>query len=68
MTAMAPMAQLSGADEVMVRAIVSIDGQARVQPGDLVGTVGPMEVRGGEPVQLLIDQQISAQSSSEAAN
>lgn len=66
--AMAPMAQLSGADEVMVRAIVSIDGQARVQPGDLVGTLGPLKVRGGEPVQLLIDQQIGAETVPETAN
>lgn len=40
--AMSPAAKLSGAREVIVEARVSKSGEARAQPGDLSGQIGPV--------------------------
>ena len=52
-SAMSPVARLSGLSQVMLEARVSKTGSATAMPGDLHGTVGPVDV-GREGVVLEI--------------
>lgn len=58
--AMAPMAKLSTADQVMVKAIVSFSGTAGAKPGDFIGSYGPIKISAdtNEQVDLVIDQVV----------
>jgi len=53
--AMTPQAKLSGQNEVILGARISRDGNATPQPGDLMGTLGPVKV-GARNLRLVIDQ------------
>ena len=57
--AMGPMANLSSADTVIVRALVSLQGTAAAAPGDLYGLSQPVKVQGNDGiVELNIDQVV----------
>jgi len=55
--AMRPDLRLSGHAQVMLQARISASGQAMPQPGDLVGSAGPVAV-GSRQVQLVIDGEV----------
>ncbi|MCW8883723.1 MAG: hypothetical protein OQK12_00545, partial [Motiliproteus sp.] len=57
--AMGPMAKLSSVETVVVRALVSLQGSAAAQPGDLFGLSQPIDVQGNDSViQLNIDRVV----------
>jgi cytochrome c-type biogenesis protein CcmH len=56
--AMSPAMVLSNFDEVAVGARVSKSGNAMPQSGDLQGMTSPVQIRQGEPVEVLIDQAV----------
>ena len=60
-SAMAPQARLSGAQTVVVTARVSKSGNAMPQPGDLVGTSGPVAV-GASGLRVEIRDPVTAGS------
>lgn len=55
--AMTPQAKLSGQNEVILGARISRNGNATPQPGDLMGTLGPVKV-GARNLRLVIDQVV----------
>ncbi|MBE2262452.1 MAG: hypothetical protein IAE92_06905 [Burkholderiaceae bacterium] len=62
-SAMAPQARLSGAQTVVVTARVSKSGNAMPQPGDLVGTSGPVAV-GASDLRVEIRDPVAAAAGS----
>ena len=57
--AMGPMAKLSSAEQVRIRAMVSHSGTAATQKGDFYGTIGPIDVASNqETITLSIDQLV----------
>jgi len=57
--AMRPELRLSSQSRVMLEARISASGQAMPQPGDLVGSAGPVAL-GSRQVRLVIDGQVPA--------
>lgn len=55
---MAPAFKLSGHDDVMIVARVSMTGNAQAQSGDLEGKSGPVRVGADSPVDVSIDRRI----------
>ncbi len=55
-SAMIPGRDLSHAGTVQVEARISRSGNAIAQPGDLIGTLGPVDPRAGKPVRITIDR------------
>jgi cytochrome c-type biogenesis protein CcmH len=55
--AMSPAGRLSGADKIIVGARVSKTGDARPQPGDLSGQIGPVKL-GASNLNLEIREQV----------
>jgi len=56
--AMVPGRDLSSAQGVLVEARISASGNATPQPGDLVGSVAPVDPRAGVPVRITLDRVI----------
>jgi cytochrome c-type biogenesis protein CcmH len=56
-SAMNPQRKISAAGEVIVKARVSKTGNAMSQPGDLIGTLGPMKV-GSRGLKLVISEEV----------
>jgi hypothetical protein len=57
--AMVPGRNLSNANNVQIEARISRSGEALPQSGDLVGSVTNVNPRGGHPVKIYIDREIS---------
>jgi len=55
---MAPQIKLSQADEVVVTARISRNGQAMAQSGDLEGSSRPVTIDGDAEVEVVIDRRI----------
>jgi len=55
---MSPMARISKFKQVMVSARVSPSGTAMPKSGDLLGSVGPVDVGGKTPITVNIDQTV----------
>ena len=55
--AMNPAATLSSVDEVMVKARISVSGNAMPQPGDFGVTIGPVKV-GAQNLNLTISEAL----------
>tara|TARA_R110001583_G_scaffold167425_2_gene320235 strand:- start:15494 stop:16762 length:1269 start_codon:yes stop_codon:yes gene_type:complete len=54
-----PMAKLSSAKQVQVRATVSLSGSPGAKPGDMLGSVSPVQVAGNDKlVKILINQVV----------
>ena len=54
---MNPAATLSSVDEVMVKARISVSGNAMPQPGDFGVTIGPVKV-GAQNLNLTISEAL----------
>lgn len=57
-SAMEPGRDLSSAASVLVEARVSASGNATPQPGDLVGSIAPVDPRAAVPVRITLDRII----------
>jgi cytochrome c-type biogenesis protein CcmH len=55
--AMSPASRLSAAGQIIVGARVSKSGDARAQPGDLSGQIGPVKL-GASKLNLEISEQV----------
>ena len=57
--AMGPMAKLSSAEQVQIRAIVSRSGRPGTEAGDIQGGVSPVDVAGNEAlIKIMIDEVV----------
>lgn len=56
-SAMNPQRKMSSAGEVILKARVSKSGNAMSQPGDLIGSLGPMKV-GSRGLKLVISEEV----------
>ncbi|MFT6915504.1 MAG: cytochrome c-type biogenesis protein CcmH [Motiliproteus sp.] len=58
--AMGPMAKLSSAEQVQVRATISFSGTPGAKPGDILGVVSPVSVPGNdELIKILINERVN---------
>lgn len=58
--AMGPMAKLSSAKQVQVRATISFSGTPGAKPGDIQGVVSPVSVSGNnELIKILINERVN---------